>query len=96
MSRRDGSNYFDALAAPGDLRPWFGRPSVSGHELVELGKDTLAEIGAFVDDDDGRPLLPDTVFVPVSVVWPMGFSWPSFVARSTTLEICCSAGVSED
>ena len=33
---------------------------------------------------------------PVSVVWPMGFSWSSAVAQASTVEICKRAGISEE
>ena len=39
--------------------------------------------------------MQDVVF-PISAVFPMGFSWSSFVAQSCMLEVCTYAGLRED
>lgn len=37
----------------------------------------------------------DLVLYPVHAVWPMGFSWSSAIAQSTTVARCVSAGIEE-
>ena len=38
----------------------------------------------------------DTLMYPASLVWPMGFSWSSFIAQSAMLDVCRCAGLTED
>ena len=67
-----------------------GRPSLRVRELVISGGVPLREVRRLCGD---RSLgLHDLVF-PLSRVWPMGFSWSSFIAQSTMLSVCRSAGL---
>lgn len=94
VSKRDGRCLFDQLRAPRELQRWFGRPPLRVQDLVEAGFFTLSELQHHYIDK-GRAELHDLVF-PVSLVFPMGFSWSSFVAQSTMLQVCKSAGFAVD
>ena len=91
-SKRDASCWFDQLALPKELQLWMGRPPVSRDELCFVGGMSGEEIqehlltGSCIEAD---PL------VPVSLTWPMGFAWSSYVAQEFLLDICKSAGLTE-
>ena len=94
-SKRDASTYFDSLAVPQDMRPWFGQPPVAVEELVEQGM-TMEEIEQLCDDVPEASLVASSELFPVHSIWPMGFSWSSAVAQDTTIGMCIKAGISED
>ena len=56
FSKRDATSYFDSLAAPLEMRKWFGRPGVKALDLVHaLGSSSLEDLREFIDwDGDGR------------------------------------------
>jgi len=91
VSKRDGRCLFDQLKAPVPLQRWFGRPSVLVQDLVDNGSLTLAQIRQHYLDK-GTLELHHRVF-PVSTVFPMGFSWSSYVAQNTMLHVCDAAGL---
>ena len=93
ISKRDARCCFDQLRLPEALMPWMGRPPVSIAELLKQGGMTRKEVGtALLFGSSG---LTATRVFPVSAVWPMGFSWSSFVAQSTMMGICEDAGLDE-
>ena len=91
MSKRDAKCWFDQLRAPRQLRPWFARPPVSIDMLLSSGlvsEDLVRR--ALNAGRDGK--LPRRAW-PVSVVWPMGYSWSSFVAQEALLSVASSSGL---
>jgi len=93
MSKRDGRCLFDQLSAPWHLRGFFGRPAVKLQAIIDQGM-TLDEIKEHVVG--GQPVTSTSWLYPCSRVWPMGFSWSSFIAQSTMLAVCKSAGLTQE
>ena len=98
LSKRDASTFLDVLAVPPVLQPWLGQEPITLAELVQYGGFTAKEVVAFVDDlqQDSEltmALSSDSLLFPVHSVWPMGFSWSSCIAQSTTLGVLKQAGV---
>ena len=91
-SKRDASCWFDQLALPQALQLWMGRPRVTTNELEDIGGMTRAEIVEHMLP--GQELETESL-APVSLTWPMGFSWSSYVAQEFLLSICRSAGLAE-
>ena len=97
MSKRDASTYFDILAVPSQLCTWFGQEPVTLSELVDIGAFNSEEVTALIDDlSNCGELTDDTLLFPVHAVWPMGFSWSSCIAQSTTIGVLMDAGISVD
>ena len=97
MSKRDASTYFDILAVPSQLCTWFGQEPVTLSELVDIGAFNSEEVTALIDDlSKCGELTDDTLLFPVHAVWPMGFSWSSCIAQSTTIGVLMDAGISVD
>jgi len=94
LSKRDGRCLFDQLLAPPHLRQFFGRPPVLVRDLVEYGGMSLKEVQAHCNTTGLVTMR--TVLYPRSRVWPMGFSWSSYIAQSFMLSLCHSAGLSKD
>ena len=91
-SKRDASCWFDQLRLPSELRRWMGRPRVSLHELLHTGGMTVEEVKAcLLPGESGQA----TSFYPVSLTWPMGFAWSSYVAQEFLLNTCGAAGLAE-
>ena len=90
-SKRDATCWFDQLRIPSELQRWMGRPSVSCDELYLAGM-TWEEI-----QDCRLPGEPEGVssFYPVSLTWPMGFAWSSYIAQEFLLDICKAADLDE-
>ena len=91
ISKRDGRCLFDQLRVPCQMRPYLGRPPVRVNDLIGTGKVSLYDIrrsGPSLGGVSGSTLL-----YPRSRVWPMGFSWSSYVAQSTMASVCASAGL---
>ncbi len=70
-------------------------PCISVSELMnelghELPFESLADVQAFMLR--GEVLSPSSVLTPINLVWPMGFSWSSFIAQSTMTRLCFMAG----
>ena len=93
-SKRDAATFFDVLQVPPELQTWFGQPPLYVSELVAGGL-TLSDIASFGNMPE-RQLEPKMLLFPVHAFWPMGFSWSSAVAQSTTVQTCVKAGISED
>ncbi|OLQ04444.1 Pepsin II-4 [Symbiodinium microadriaticum] len=93
FSKRDAETFFDVLKVPEELTPWFGQPAVRVKDLLEAGAFDVDFVNSLVDDLDATPLQVSEDIFPVSTVWPMGFSWSSVVAQSTTLACVTRAGV---
>jgi hypothetical protein len=91
VTKRDGKCLFDQLRLPFCLRPFMGRPPVRVRELMQHGNLTASEVRSFCDHR-GAIREHDLVY-PRSCVWPMGFSWSSFVAQSQMLNVCRDAGL---
>ena len=93
FSKRDASIFFDVLQVPQELQTWFGQPPLYVSELIAggLNMSNIASFGNLLEDQ----LTPDTQLFPVHAVWPMGFSWSSAVAQSTTVETYVKAGIKE-
>ena len=91
LSKRDARCLFDQLRLGRHLEPWMGRPPLRVRELLEASDADRAELESYLRDGSR---LPDHALVyPVSRVWPMGFSWSSFVAQSSMLAVCSKAGL---
>ena len=89
VTKRDCKTWFDQLSVHPDIGLYFGRPRVTRSELHGEGltdPDILAMGG-----EPGQPS-----FVPLSNVWPMGFSWSSCVAQATLLSICAGADLVDE
>jgi len=95
FSKRDATAFFDQLALPSALVPCFGRPRISVSAMVADTSMSLEDVAAHVIDKTMSPLRPSDKLTPVSLVWPMGFSWSSFVAQSTLLDVALAAGIAK-
>ena len=80
------------MRLPEALRAFTGQPYVLLSELTDsasgLTRDEVAEHVL-----DGTLPLGDCELTPVSLAWPMGFGWSSFVAQSYMVDCCLEAGV---
>ena len=94
LSKRDGRCLFDQLVLPASIRAFFGRPPVLVGDLTKTGLVTLYDV-RHSGPGLGR-VTPGSLLFPVSRVWPMGFSWSSFVAQSTMTAVCRTAGLPAD
>jgi hypothetical protein len=96
MSKRDAEAYFDSLLAPSYLQPWFARPALRAGELVKVF-DVASTTR--LDDymiDFGEDITAETLVFPVSMCWPMGFSWSPAVAQDVMLYQTSAIGLSEN
>ena len=94
LSKRDASSYFDVLRAPVDEHAWFGFAPLSASLLCETLNMDIEGLRNVVKDPD--TILPTTLVYPVSVTFPMGFSWSSCIAQATTISVVKAAGINED
>jgi len=94
LTKRDGRCLFDQLKVPVELRSWFGRPSITVRELLGTGMVTIRDIERA--QSDGEVFDINATLFPVSVVWPMGFSWSSYLAQCTMLCVCRMAHLKGD
>ena len=74
---------------PEAIRTVFGRPSLTADEIIQYNADeqmppTLDEISTFLEP--GTDLSSGGELYPLSVVWPMGFAWSSFIAQSCMVD----------
>ena len=92
VSKRDARCWFDQLRLPETLRQWMARPPVTSKELAEAGMDVAEQKGYLQPDETWE----DGLIFPVSHVWPMGFSWSSFVAQEELLALCHDSGLGSD
>jgi len=98
VSGRDAEVFFDQLALPSALRRYMGRPAV---QLAELMCGHSGHQPPLMPEEISRYLEPGCSLgaaaltgcvTPVSLVWPMGFGWSSFVAQSFMLNCAREAG----
>ena len=94
MSERDGRCLFDQLKAPPSIQGWFGRSAVYVRDLLETGGVDLAFLQSCFQG--AVTLQPHCRVIPVSRVWPMGFSWSSYLAQSTMLQVCREGGLNDE
>lgn len=85
---------FDQLHAPQSLQSWFGRPPLRVADLIETGMVTMAQVSQHYSGK--RFAKMGDIVYPTSIVFPMGFSWSSYVAQNTMLHVCALAGLKED
>ena len=94
LTKRDAHRYADKLQIPAPLTPYFGRPPVRAGSLMMhagLSLDDLTDLlGA------GGPMSATSILHPVSLSWPLGLSWSSFLAQSWSLWCCKDAGLTAD
>ena len=97
FSKRDATSYFDSLAAPLEMRKWFGRPGVKALDLVHaLGSSSLEDLREFIDWDGDQTLNESTTVYPVACCWPMGFSWSSAVGQDVMLAQAEATGLTAE
>lgn len=96
MSKRDVHTCFDVLQAPNVLQPWFGRPPVRLAELVTVSGLDEEMFRRLTVDAAGGDVEQATELYPCSAVWPMGFSWSSYIAQGCTVACCRLAGVPDE
>ena len=89
LSQRDAEVWFDQLKLPVQLSPYMGRPRVAVKELLQIGFGR-SEIQSYLLNNE--EFSNECMLIPVNLTWAMGFSWSSFIAQSTMVESCCSAG----
>ena len=96
VSKRDARCWFDQLVLPGALRTWMGRPPVTVTDLTTTGGVSKKDIQSHLISSFDGEISSDSALFPVSLVWPMGFCWSSFVAQEKLLNLCQAAGLSEE
>ena len=75
---------FDQLGkVPESLRIFFRAPALTLGDLIDPGPISMAELGHC---HKSVPLRSSTFVYPVSKVWPMGYSWSSFIAQNCSLQ----------
>lgn len=90
-SKRDASCWFDQLALPEPLWRWMGRPHVTLHELQIVAGMTSSQVqDAILPGEVGD----SSCYFSVSLTWPMGVAWSSFVAQEFLFHTCNAAGLS--
>ena len=96
FSKRDIHTCFDMLKVPEGIQPWFGRPAVSIPELLEATGWHRNAILHYVRHWKVGYIEDITPLYPISVAWPMGFSWSSCISQACVVECCRRAGVRND
>jgi hypothetical protein len=71
-----------------------GRPPVRVKSLLATGVLDMADLVALAPA--ARGFRENSLLYPRSLVWPMGFSWSSYVAQCTMSQVCRIAGLSLD
>lgn len=92
VSKRDARCWFDQLAVPPALRRWFARPPVTSRELLSIGGFSRQEVASHLQTGE---VLSSRELWPVNHVWPMGFSWSSFIAQENLLHNCVASGLQQ-
>ena len=93
LCKRDGRCLFDQLGLPAVLKDFMGRPPIRVAALLKTGlldRRTLAELAPAA-----RGFTDSSLHFPRSRVWPMGFSWSSYVAQCTMQTACHRAGLTQ-
>jgi hypothetical protein len=71
-----------------------GRPPIRARDLVGTGLLDLESIQRLARAAKGLSL--GRLLYPCSRVWPMGFSWSSYIAQTSMLGVCSAAGLEQD
>jgi len=95
FAKRDAKAFFDQLALPPGLAAFFGRPGIRAGVLAAAVGCSLAHLRDWIDDLGAGEITSRTLLYPVNTVWPMGFSWSSFIAQSNMVGACIDAGIDE-
>ncbi|CAE7309869.1 unnamed protein product, partial [Symbiodinium sp. KB8] len=91
VSKRDASCWFDQLKLPQCLPQYMAKPAVSTTELVAAGMPSHEQARYLEDGQVWR----EGQYYPLHRVWPMGFSWSSYIAQEQMLDVCAKAGLAE-
>ena len=91
LSKRDASCWFDQLKLPVPLRKFMAKPPVSTTELAQAGMPADEQRQYMEDGQAWR----EGLLFPLHHVWPMGFSWSSYIAQEEMLSVCQEAGIPE-
>ncbi|CAE7733116.1 PDE9A [Symbiodinium sp. CCMP2592] len=91
LSKRDASCWFDQLRLPAHLRLYMAKPPLSTAELREAG---MTDKEQQLHLEEGQLWREGPLF-PLHHVWPMGFSWSSYIAQEEMLHVCREAGLDE-
>lgn len=86
VTKRDGRCLRDQFRVPHALQGLFGRHSLKVLDLVATGMIFLDEVRKALGTD--RAIDPNLAVFPTSRVWPMGFSWSSWIVQCTMLAAC--------
>ena len=90
LTKRDGETLFDQRGnVPESPRKYFGRPGLTLGDLIDTGHISMAELAPHCHKN--VPLRPTTLVYPVSKMWPMVYSWSSFIAQNCMLTVCRAA-----
>ena len=91
VSKRDASCWFDQLKLPLALREYMAKPTVSTEELAAAGMPAAEQAIHLQAGESWK----EGHYYPLHHVWPMGFSWSSYIAQEEMLDICANAGLPE-
>ena len=91
--KQDARCFFDQLALPQHLLPYFGRPWLRCSDIFRHTDMGMQELSTYLWSGASAP--DGLVLHPCCSTWPMGFSWSSFLAQSTLLAALGSAGFPE-
>ncbi|CAK9033355.1 unnamed protein product [Durusdinium trenchii] len=89
LSKRDATCWFDQLKLPSSLRRYMAKPPISTVELVNAGMSVADQRQHMEDGHAWR----EGLLYPLHCVWPMGFSWSSYIAQEEMLSVCQDAGI---
>ena len=89
LSKRDATCWFDQLKLPSSLRQYMAKPPISTVELVNAGMSVADQRQHMEDGHAWR----EGLLYPLHCVWPMGFSWSSYIAQEEMLSVCQDAGI---
>ena len=87
VSKRDARCWFDQLQAPRKLHRWFAKPPVQTRNLLALGVVTEEDVRDALKATGATKVHLQRRLWPVSRVWPMGFSWSSYVAQEELISV---------
>ena len=89
LSKRDATCWFDQLKLPSSLRRYMAKPPISTVELVNAGMSVADQRQHMEDGHAWR----EGLLYPLHCVWPMRFSWSSYIAQEEMLSVCQDAGI---
>ena len=91
LSKRDASCWFDQLRLPVPLRVFMAKPPLTTGELRNAGMPDEEQKRHLEQGQSWR----EGFLFPLHHVWPMGFSWSSYIAQEEMLHVCHEAGIAE-